>query len=97
MMTGTGEMAEMRLNTARPCESGSCMSSRINEGWADTTRGRASSPPATVTTSKPSTERMAANESRDAASSSMIKMVGCPTGGSTPFSAWRNARVIDYP
>ena len=45
-------------------------------------------PSEAVTTSNPSTDRVAASESRDGASSSMIRMVGCPSGGS--------AGVLDF-
>jgi hypothetical protein len=97
MMTGTGDTAEILRKTDRPWESANCMSSRISDGWVDRTRVRASSPEAAVTTSNPSTDRVAARDSRDEASSSMTRMVGWPAGGRTPLSAGRNARVMAGP
>ena len=94
MMTGTGDMVAMRRKTARPCESANCMSSRMSDGEAEATRATPSSPLVAVTTSNPSTDRVAARESRDWVSSSMMRMVGCPSGGSTGSSTSRNAKVI---
>ena len=93
MITGTADMAAICRKTASPCESASSMSSRISEGDADMTSAIPSLPLDAVTTSNPSTESVAAREPHDGASSSMIRMVGCPSGGSTPFSTSRKARV----
>ena len=86
-----GDAAEDRRGPAsRPvaCPAGSAT------GEAEATRATPSSPLVAVTTSNPSTDRVAASESRDWASSSMIRMVGCPSGGSTRSSTSRNAKVI---
>ena len=94
MMTGTVEMEAIRRKTDRSWLSASCMSRRTSAGDAVVTRAMPSSPSGAVTTSKPSTDRVAASESRDGASSSMIRMVGCPSGGSTPSSTSRKATVM---
>ena len=63
MITGTGDSPEIRRKTDSPCESPSCMSNRTSEGWVDRTKAIASSPPPAATTSNPSTDSVAANES----------------------------------
>ena len=79
MMTGTpGARLEIRRKTREALGVGraACRAGPAR-GGPRATRATPSSPSAAVTTSNPSTERVAASESRDGESSSMIRMVGC--------------------
>ncbi len=85
MMMGTvGMVALMRRKTARPWASAVSMSRRMSDGTAAAATPTPSSPSAATTTSNPSTDSVAASESRVAGSSSMIRMVGCTSGGKAP-------------